>query len=273
VNRAITALRRLQEWTADLLVSSTGITIHRRERPLWRAATSLQDLCDLTAGWLEGDIRSQPGYYGPVDVDEDEAPGITGALVALNQAGFLTRDSQAGYAVDDGYEWTQLAAVTGYAGEQTVAHLRSRLAGTGYGIRAVKARDHDEPFDWAGVPVTCAQDEPFTVFGCRLSRLEIMLELEGAGIEAVDAVTEALQVTIWDPQPGPNQLWATLQAAAQTPAPPITLLVEEGAPVLGPRRVDATHRAALEEVLRQGREHGVWLGMEAESGLSSDGER
>ncbi|MBL7261367.1 DUF6919 domain-containing protein [Paractinoplanes lichenicola] len=59
------------------------------DRPLWRAAESLDEVAALTARWLSGGIRSQPGYGGTVDVDEDDAQGLTAALIACNRAGFF----------------------------------------------------------------------------------------------------------------------------------------------------------------------------------------
>jgi len=73
--------------------------LRREDRPLWAAAQSLPDLGGLTVRWLNGDLKSSPAYYGQVDVDEDLAPGLTDALIALNRAGFVTDQSQG--ACDD----------------------------------------------------------------------------------------------------------------------------------------------------------------------------
>ncbi len=93
-----------------------GRPLTRRDRSLWAAARSLADLGELTALWLDGSIASQPGYYGPCDVDEDDAPGLTDTLILLNRAGYVTFGSQAGY---DGAPWQQLAAVEGLAAPHT----------------------------------------------------------------------------------------------------------------------------------------------------------
>jgi hypothetical protein len=94
-DRISEAWGRSREWAAERLLVA-GTTLKRRDHARWQRAESVQDLCDLTVRWLRGEIPSQPGYYGPVDVDEDDAPGLTDALMALNRIGFWSRTSQAG---------------------------------------------------------------------------------------------------------------------------------------------------------------------------------
>jgi hypothetical protein len=195
--------------------------LRRADRPRWAAARTLGDLAELTAQWLEGRIASQPGYYGRVDVDEADAPGLTDTLAALNRAGFLTRNSQAGYDGEgyDGAHWRLHAAVTGFASEAAVAWLRQAVAGRG--CRLVV---HDCKPRWcvtrgAGVYVTYRDDgnrlEPVTNFGTQVGEATIARELYGCGDEAVAAVCAAKQVTVYDTGPGRNdRLWSVLRAAA-----------------------------------------------------------
>ncbi len=77
---------RIRDWVNERFLV-TGTTLKRRDHARWQRAETLQDLADLTASWLSGDIASQPGYYGRVDVDEDDAPGLTAALVASTESG------------------------------------------------------------------------------------------------------------------------------------------------------------------------------------------
>ncbi|MET9556100.1 hypothetical protein [Streptomyces sp. NPDC006645] len=74
----------------------------RNERQRWRAPQSVAGLGEPMALWLEGRIRSWPGYaprYGP----EEETTHLIPTLVALNRTGFVTvgsQPSQVGLGVD-----------------------------------------------------------------------------------------------------------------------------------------------------------------------------
>lgn len=177
------------------------------ERPIWAAADSLGDLCGLMDRWLSGDLKTQPGYYGSVDVDEEDAPGLTDACRRLNRVGFLTANSQAGVRRPRS---AQLATVDGFATQATVDALRERLAGTPYRV---------ESFDCPGddgygskVPVTWEDSEPFTRFGGGLPAADIAELWASVGTGAVRDLTSAKQVVIYDPESGRNTLWADLQA-------------------------------------------------------------
>lgn len=194
-----------------------GGPLEPADRPRWAAARTLSDLCDLTVEWLEGRIHSQPHYYGSVDVDEDEAPGLTGALVALNRAGFLTDQSQAGYHGPgyDGATWIQLASVSGYADLATVERLAALLPDryrfvvhTGLRCRFQRA----QPGMW----VTFRDGSPYTGFGWQASRRRIAFEWDGCHRDAIRAIQSACTVTIYDLTPGANQLWADVVDALST---------------------------------------------------------
>lgn len=176
----------------------------------WAGARTLQDLCDLTAAWLRGDIAEQPGYEGPVDIDDEFA--LLPALLAANRTGFLTRNSQAGHA--DGSVAAH-AAVDGWATRETVYALWAALRGQGFEVLAAEPR---EPLGEYGVEVTFDGDVPVTWFGGRLPADEVAWQLEGCGAESVRWVVEtALSVVVWDPMPGRNTLWAALSEACDTP--------------------------------------------------------
>lgn len=177
------------------------------DAPTWAAAQSLLDLAELTAQWLEGRIKSQPGYYGPVDVDEVDAPGITAALVACNRAGFLTNDSQAGFEGhgQDGARWTQLAAVTGFMYDEPADRLVERITADG---RFLIHRDTNGA---VGVAVTCRDGEQYTWYGRELDTDTIAEEMYGdCSDAAIIDVCCTDQVTVWDPVPGRNELWQFL---------------------------------------------------------------
>ena len=39
--------------------------MNRDDRKLWASARTLDDLCELTAMWLEGELEQTPGHLGP----------------------------------------------------------------------------------------------------------------------------------------------------------------------------------------------------------------
>jgi hypothetical protein len=188
-------------------------TLRLADRSRWRAARTLQDLADLTAAWLAGEIRSQPGYYGRVDVDEDRAPGLTAALVACNRAGFLTRTSQAGY-VGPGYHGatraTVLAAVYGYTDRDTAQRLFSasvwaptRVHVFIHPIGAGRLGEDAREVSWADDRATCS-------FGGCVPVGYLLDEFAGCSRHVIDALAHAWSVTVLDPEPGRNTLWAWL---------------------------------------------------------------
>jgi hypothetical protein len=233
----------------------TRTTVDRAERRPWAQAATLGELGALTGLWLQGRLRTQPGYVGSVDVDEALAPGLADVLVACNRAGFLTRASQA--ADQDQHSpgrWVQLAAVEGHAEERVVRHLRSALRGTRFRIQA-RPPARIRP---AGVVVTRYDGRPATTYG-RATRAEIAASLTGAGPGAIRDVLGALYVVVWDPEPGHStDLWDVLQAAV---AP---LIAQE--PGLTAADRDNAAAFVLEHVRRP-------VELATESGLIADGDR
>jgi hypothetical protein len=189
-------------------------TVVRGERKIWRSARSLQDLCDLTARWLTGELRSQPGYFGPVDVDEKDAPGLTETLVLLNRFGMLTDNSQAGIdrldSRDDKIRWKQRAAVTGFASEGDVELLQEALRGTRFMI------DHAPPLTTptpCNIVVTTRRGRPCTRFGGKDSPANIFFRFQECSPDVHAALILAHEITIYDPTYGQNDLWPALRSA------------------------------------------------------------
>lgn len=206
---AATLLRNLGR-----VLTEFGGPVARGERKTWAAAESLEDLCALTDRWLSGDLKSSPTYYGPVDVDEEDAPGLTEACRRLNRMGFLTDSSQAGSDGPgyDGRRWTQVAAVDGFAAPGLVALLTEGLSGTPYVVQAFEPRRFG---CGSRVPVTWVDGRPCTRFGGGLSARGIRQLWGGdVGEGAVRDLCAALQVVIYDPEPGRNALWADLAAVS-----------------------------------------------------------
>ena len=203
----------------DRFFAALGFTgpLQPADRPLWANTRTLNDLADLTAAWLNGHIASQPGYYGPVDVDEDDAPGLTAALIACNRARYLTDNSQAGYVGvgADGRQWVQHAAVTGFANPDSLGWLRAAVDAAGLHMIERPVVTSRRQNTRAGVDVTFRDGRPVTGFGDQLDRGHIENVLyRGCGREAVGEVCAAVQVTVWDPTPGRNGMWRVLHVAA-----------------------------------------------------------
>jgi hypothetical protein len=176
----------------------------RADRARWKGASSLAEIGELTAAWLRGEIASQPGYHGPVDVDEDLAPGLTAALVSVNRAGVVTIGSQAGL-VDGGR--VRLAWVDAVVDDALLARLQDAAADTGYQVIV-----HAPGSDW--VPVTWIQGEVRTDTGWMTSR-DLAQHFHGVGRAALAEVLVAHQVAVVDPVPGANTLWAWLEQAVR----------------------------------------------------------
>ncbi len=191
----------------------------RADARRWAAATTLEDLCTLTAQWLAGTIATQPGYYGPVDVDP--APDLREALIALNEAGFLTNSSQEGCVEPsaDGSVLYQVAAVTGFASAATTAWLEEVIDETPFTLFVNDCARSPWHRRSAGEVVTWRSEnadgtspgEDYTWFGGQLGRSTIAGELyDGCSRAAIDAVCAARQVTIFAAEPPGNELWKHL---------------------------------------------------------------
>jgi hypothetical protein len=182
-------------------------------RHRWRKASSLGDLGDLTARWLTGDIRSQPGYRGTVDVDEDLAPGLTDALVAANRSGFLTWTSQAGQPGDRPGWGQQLAWVDGVAPPEMARQLAERARNAGYEAHLWQRGDRRRIVTWDG-------GRPFTAAGWTPHRELRGAVYRGVGDDALREICSGQQISIIDPAPGRNTLWQWLaEATSPIPAP------------------------------------------------------
>jgi hypothetical protein len=186
-------------------------TLLREDRPVWAAARTVQDLAELTAQWLEGRLQSQPGYYGPVDVDESDAPGLTATLVAANRVGFLTNCSQCGFDGLDqqGNHWKQYAAVTGFMDREAAQRLASAIRDYGFAAAA--------PGMGRPITVTWRNGSPLTSFHTGFTRRVVSSEMySGCSRKAINAVMRAEVLTIWDPNPGRNTLWQALASVVSS---------------------------------------------------------
>jgi hypothetical protein len=185
-------------------VDGAGRTVDDEEM-LWQNARTLRAQGELTALWLEAKLARQPGYLGPVDVDDDLAPGLSATLALLNRAGYVTTSSQAGCAPvwPDGERWAQVAAVTGMATAATAEQFSQALAGTRYRVVVSPLRHAgDGDGDFFGTPVTWRAGTETTWFGPVSDLREFPVDAEVA-------------LTMVDTVAGPNELWPLLRSAAE----------------------------------------------------------
>lgn len=182
-------------------------TMNRVDRRLWRSARTLADLGGLMARWLEGGIRTQPGYYGRTDLD---TPELTTLCARLCRAGVVTHQSQAAQSWPDGGRITQARLfIEAFADDSTVAQLHAACSGTD--LRLIANRTPGRAWFRRGdrdrIPVVTTYDG-----GVRLSltspipRRYVDLMWEGIHRDAHAAVLDAWQVAIVDPEWGRNEL-------------------------------------------------------------------
>jgi len=92
-----------------------------QDKDEWRNAKTFLELCELNARFIEGDVKSHPGYGG--DGLDSESEPIAKYLAAFSRAGFLTTGSQPGLSSPS---WKQRAWVEGFTSER-VAHRLGRI--------------------------------------------------------------------------------------------------------------------------------------------------
>jgi len=202
------------------------MTITRSDLAAWQSARTLADLGELTARWIEGDLQSQPGYYGPSDLDDPAR--LVPLLAKLNRVGYMTTQSQhaccgPGY---DGAHWEQRAAVEGFiAGTAAMRAFASAVGGAGAGMLLVLHSPDTLP-RWRyrfgdAVPVTAREGRACTWFGAQLPRRHIRDPHIGYGDchpDAVRALCKAWQVTVTDPEWGRRELlWQVLERFISSP--------------------------------------------------------
>lgn len=172
----------------------------------WATATSLADLGELTARWLEGALPDSPSYGGGPD---PETLPLVPDLVAINRAGLVTDFSQPGMP-DDGDGSKQRAAVTGFCDEPTRERLAAALAATDLVFMAESSDDESA----VRIPVTIDVGEPFTWVGGAILAEYLADSYEGLSERALRLLKTSWYVTVFDPVWGRNDLlWPALVEA------------------------------------------------------------
>lgn len=183
----------------------------RSDRRTWRAPQSVAALGEPMARWLEGTIRSWPGYapnWGP----DKETAHLVPSLAALCRAGFVTTFFQPGLAGTgaDGLWWEQRATVQGYVRDRALYH-RLVLAAEQAGLHVVandpEARHYEDP-----VTVTTRDGEPVTTTGYDLGYRDMRVQWRGVSPAAFDDLALAVDLAIVTPEYGTDgeRLWVAL---------------------------------------------------------------
>ncbi len=173
----------------------------------WREITTIRGLGDLTAQWLEGQLRyggPNNGGYRP----DHETASLVPALAAMNRAGFATEFSQPGEVRGS---WLQRAAVSGFCDARTAEVLEAACLATEL-ICLVYPPGVDVPVD---LPVSRDGGRAYTGAGMSVGVGEIVQLWAGTcSYELAQALANSHQVTIIDPAWGRDDLlWpAVLQA-------------------------------------------------------------
>lgn len=180
----------------------------RADRERWYAARDLRDLGRLTALWLEGEIKSQPGYEPGCGPDE-ETEELIPVLARANRAGYVTDGSQPGLADTigfDGATWTQRAAVEGWIAPDRAPELAdaARRAGliviTHTVLNRRFARRCREFID-----VTLRENQVCTGFGSQRRASDIRFQYDECHRAVINAVINSWQLTIAAADYGPDQ--------------------------------------------------------------------
>ena len=184
----------------------------RADRNLWQSARTLADLGQRLAAWLEGDVKSWPGYqpgYGP-DVETTE---LIPVLARLNRAGYLTDSSQPGFdATEGGHHWRQRAAVTGFIDDENLLEdLAAAAIDASLLVLIHRPAPSISPDGWT---VTRLDGQPHTTFGDYVHPRDLRAMWPVISRQAFDAVARATQLTIIDPRWGSDdRLWQALDNA------------------------------------------------------------
>jgi hypothetical protein len=166
----------------------------------WRDARTLNELGQLMARWLEGEIRWCPGYIG--DRIEKETRPLVQHLATYNRGGWLTVDSQPG---GHSGEFAQRAVVQGYA----PAAVADRITCTAR--KAGLLVSHGEP-----IPATTCNRRPVAWFGQPLPERDLRDQWgTKVSAEAFAELRGAQHIAIAAPDYGPagNRMWPTLANA------------------------------------------------------------
>ena len=189
------------------------------ERGQWLDACTLDELGELMAWWLEGSLRTRPGYYGSTDLD---TPELTTLCAESCRAGFVTTDSQRAVlrVNEDGAAVRSRAMISGFCDNNTAARIHAAARETGVSVLALRG----DPGMASSVVVTEVNGEPYYLAGgypgyddLIAGWADVWHRKDAPGLRpginrrAFRAIRSAWYVSIVDPEWGRNdRLTATL---------------------------------------------------------------
>lgn len=180
----------------------------------WSACRTLADLAEVTARWLQGELRYFPGHNDPTEPPLDETKGLISDLVSLNRAGYVTTNSQPGQSMTrDGN--AQRAFVRGYCTEDTFKRIDAAI----YGTELIALPRPPGMYHLCPVPITTVGGKNFTWGGMSSGEAEaIAREFGGVLSEPMlQVLTNCWLVDVLDPVWGrTNLLWSKLRKGLVT---------------------------------------------------------
>lgn len=183
---------------------------HNQDTELWRGAKTLEELGELTAKWIEGDLPYHPCEGGGV---YEETKPIQEVLVFFNKNGLVTTFSQPAEPLDE-KGFSQRACVEGFARED----VAKRIAALGlYTDLLVLIYPPDVEWGYQ-IPITLSEYQPFTWCGPSWGNEQLEYFKEECSTEAMESLASAWLVVVMDLQWGrENYLWEHVRHALTNP--------------------------------------------------------
>lgn len=172
----------------------------RKDTAAWQSATTVVDLGQLTARWLEGQLGWHPWYE--TERPNEETTELIPALGRVNRAGFFTTDSQPGRRGRgfNGRLWEQRAFVGGFVADQKLLKRLKAAAGS-HGCQIDVRSSRRARAAW--IEATRADGEWKMAGGGAIDAREITHEWQDLNPVALAALIGAQQVSIVHPEWGP----------------------------------------------------------------------
>jgi hypothetical protein len=173
----------------------------------WRAIRTLVDWGNVVADWIEGKTAWHPTYIAPAP--EPETLDEAATLVALNRAGFVTDDSQAGLIDDAPLPWRQRNYICAWCDWDTADRLQRALLDTDLVALTIQPPEETGVGDVSiGVTYGATASEPEPIMRTFLGRsstghLSHYAEISPPLADLIDACAE---IHIFDPRWGRNDL-------------------------------------------------------------------
>lgn len=181
-------------------------TVKRRNRKLWASARNLDDLGECMALWVEGSIASCPGYHGRTDLP---TPELTALCTDLCRAGVVTVQSHPGMEWHDNVAWygRSRICIEAFTDDAGLARLREACDGTDLMVVAHRTPARRWFGRTEGPDIPLVQWDYRTVLTlCHpIDRSYVGTMWDGISGEAFDAVLDAWQVAVIDPEWGRNE--------------------------------------------------------------------